>query len=95
MSQPGREFIIQAGNGDWEFFFSEDAKDVVHGCCIREGRTQFLSSTLEEYTSYLRPLFFMGQQSLSTAVRYTNGPLALTYKAQEFRSNVTLLEVTE
>ena len=35
ISHLGKEFIIQAGNGDWEFFFSEDAKDVVHGRCVR------------------------------------------------------------
>ena len=39
-SQPGREFVIQAGNGDWEFFFSEDLKNTVHGHCVRKGPKQ-------------------------------------------------------
>ena len=24
LAQPGREFLIKAGHGDWEFYFSED-----------------------------------------------------------------------
>ena len=40
ISQPGKEFIIQAGNGDWELFFSEEAEDV-HGRCVPEGLKSF------------------------------------------------------
>lgn len=39
-SQPGREFVIQAGNGDWEFFFSEDLNNTIHGHCVRKGPKQ-------------------------------------------------------
>ena len=39
-AQPGREFVFQAGNGDWEFFFSEDLNKTVHGRCVRKGPKQ-------------------------------------------------------
>ena len=86
ISQPGKEFIIQAGNGDWEFFFSEDAKDVVHGCCVREGPKQF--SSRKDCNSYFRNLFSWWSQSPNTVVR---GPLALTCEVQEPTSNVSTL----
>ena len=38
--QSGREFVIQAGNVDWEFFFSEDLKYTVHGHCVRKDPRQ-------------------------------------------------------
>ena len=91
ISHPGKEFIIQAGNGDWEFFFSEDAKDVVHGRCVREGPKQFSSS--KDCNSYFRNLLSWWSQPPNTDVR---GPLALTCEVQEPTSNVsTPLQVTE
>ena len=90
ISQPGKEFIIQAGNGDWEFFFSEDAKDVVHGCCVREGPKQF--SSRKDCNSYFRNLFSWWSQTPNTVVR---GPLALTCEVQEPTSNVTPPKVTD
>lgn len=36
-AQPGREFAIRAGNGDWEFYFSEKEDGKVRGQCIRVG----------------------------------------------------------
>ena len=90
ISQPGKEFIIQAGNGDWEFFFSEDAKDVVHGRCVREGPKQF--SSRKDCNSYFRNLFSWWSQSPNTVVR---GPLALTCEVQEPTSNVTPHKVTD
>ena len=43
-SQPGKEFVIQAGNGDWEFFFSEDLKNIIHGHCVRKASRGFWKS---------------------------------------------------
>ena len=86
ISHPGKEFIIQAGNGDWEFFFSDDAKDVVHGRCVREGPKQFSSS--KDCNSYFRNLLSWWSQSPNTDVR---GPLALTCEVQEPTSNVSTL----
>ncbi|KAJ7389458.1 hypothetical protein OS493_031427 [Desmophyllum pertusum] len=36
LSQPGREFLIQAGSGDWEFYFSEYANGAIYGRCVRK-----------------------------------------------------------
>ena len=36
LSQPGKEFVIQAGNGDWEFYFSEEANGDIYGRCVRK-----------------------------------------------------------
>lgn len=36
-AQPGREFVIKAGNGDWEFYFSQEADGKVRGHCVRKG----------------------------------------------------------
>ncbi|KAL9965269.1 hypothetical protein ACROYT_G029044 [Oculina patagonica] len=44
-AQPGREFVIEAGGGDWEFYFSEDEKDEIQGCCVRKGKTPSLRSS--------------------------------------------------
>ena len=41
-AQPGREFVIKSGNGDWEFYFSEDDSDEILGRCVRTGRRQFV-----------------------------------------------------
>ena len=81
--QPGKEFIIQARNGDWEFFFSD-------GHCVREGPKQFSSN--KDYNSFIRNLFSWWLQSPNTAVRR---PLVLTCEVQELTSNVTLPKVTE
>ena len=34
-AQPGTEFFIQAGHGDWEFFFSENQFGVINVRCVR------------------------------------------------------------
>ncbi len=36
-ARPGRQFAIRAGNGDWEFYFTEDADGGVRGQCTRVG----------------------------------------------------------
>ncbi len=43
-AQPGREFVMKSGKGDWEFYFSEDANDKILGRCVREGRKPVLST---------------------------------------------------
>lgn len=50
-SQPGREFVIQAGNGDWEFFFSEDLNNTIHGHCVRKGPKQASRGFWSSYSS--------------------------------------------
>ncbi|KAL9965267.1 hypothetical protein ACROYT_G029042 [Oculina patagonica] len=34
-AQPGREFVISAGNGDWEFYFSQTG-DEINCQCVRK-----------------------------------------------------------
>ena len=36
-AQPRREFVIKAGKGDWEFYFSEEADGKICGKCVRTG----------------------------------------------------------
>ncbi|CAH3145341.1 unnamed protein product [Porites evermanni] len=36
LRQPGREFVIISGNGDWEYDFSEDADGEIYGRCVRK-----------------------------------------------------------
>lgn len=35
-AQPGREFVIKAGHGDWEFYFLEDQFGSICGRCVRK-----------------------------------------------------------
>lgn len=41
-AQPGREFLIKAGNGDWEFYFSEDEYGDIWGRCVRQPLRRYL-----------------------------------------------------
>jgi len=34
--QPGREFLIQSGSGDWEFYFAEDQYGEIYGRNVRK-----------------------------------------------------------
>lgn len=36
-AQNEREFVIKAGNGDWEFLFQEEDDGRIHGKCYRKG----------------------------------------------------------
>ena len=36
-AQNEREFVIKAGNGDWEFLFQEEDDGRIHGKCCRQG----------------------------------------------------------
>ena len=36
LSIPGRDFVIKAGDGDWEYIFEEDEYGVIYGRCVRE-----------------------------------------------------------
>ena len=72
-SQPGREFVVKAGRGDWEFFFSEDERDEIHGRCVRKGRKPLLHKVWNNLK------FICGRNSSpSEALTETNFPLAIT-----------------
>ena len=36
LRQPGREFVLQSGDGDWEYDFCEDSDGEIYGRCIRQ-----------------------------------------------------------
>ena len=36
-AQVGKEFVIKSGNGDWEFYFSEEDDGKIRGKCFRKG----------------------------------------------------------
>ena len=36
LRQPGREFVIFSGNGDWEYDFCEDEEGEIYGRCARK-----------------------------------------------------------
>lgn len=75
-AQPGREFVFQAGNGDWEFFFSEDLNNTVHGHCVRRGPKQ---ASRGFWNSFSSPNRTSGPADRDgrTAPGRTNGLLAL------------------
>ena len=36
LSIPGRDFVIKAGKGDWEYVFEEEEDGVIYGRCVRQ-----------------------------------------------------------
>ena len=59
-SQPGREFSIVAGKGDWEFCFSQDYNGDIFGHCVRKPRLRYIwdgvKSAVRRVGSYLLPI---------------------------------------
>lgn len=78
ISQPGRQFVIQAGNGDWEFFFSEDANNVVHGRCVHKGPKQVRRHIWNSCVSFVSNLGSANEEDIPiTALAGRTGLLAL------------------
>lgn len=73
-SVPGREFVIRAGDGDWEFFLSEDDKDEIHGQCVRKGKTKTLLQSVWNGCRYVGRFVCSPREALTK----TSRPLALT-----------------
>ncbi|KAJ7389470.1 hypothetical protein OS493_031439 [Desmophyllum pertusum] len=53
-AQPGREFVIKAGQGDWEFYFSQSDDENIHACCVRKPRLRYIWGTLGTRGLFLR-----------------------------------------
>ena len=51
LCQPRQEFLIQAGNGDWEFYFAEDVNGQIYGRCVRK---PFLRYVWDGFMSVVR-----------------------------------------
>ena len=66
-SQPGREFVITSGNGDWEFYFSQGYGDEIYGRCVRKPTLRYIwdnvTSTVRRIGSFLLPI--VGPQLLA------------------------------
>ena len=54
ISQPGREFVLKAGKGDWEYHFSMEGCRIV-GRCIRKPLPQYLWDGLKGVVSRVVP----------------------------------------
>ena len=59
-TQPGGEFVIIAGNGDWEFYFSQSYDNEIYGRCVRKPTLRYIfgkvSSTVRRIGSFLLPI---------------------------------------
>ena len=59
-TQPGGEFVIIAGNGDWEFYFSQGYDNEIYGRCVRKPTLRYIfdkvSSTVRRIGSFLLPI---------------------------------------
>ena len=59
-AQPGREFAIVAGKGDWEFCFSQNSDGDIFGHCVRKPRLRYIwdgvKSTVRRVGSFLLPI---------------------------------------
>ena len=76
---PGREFVIRAGDGDWEFFFSEDDRGEVSGQCVRKGRKKPSQQNGWIVSQFIRNIFcFSRGASTATLTEGKTVVLALT-----------------
>lgn len=61
LSQPGQEFLIQAGNGDWEFYFAEEADGQIYGRNVRKPFLRYMwdgvKSVVSRIGSFIGGLF--------------------------------------
>ncbi|XP_015780079.1 PREDICTED: uncharacterized protein LOC107357954 [Acropora digitifera] len=59
LRQPGREFVLKSGNGDWEYDFCEDSDGQIYGRCIRKPLLSFVydktTSTVVRLVKFLIP----------------------------------------
>lgn len=75
---PGREFVIRAGDGDWEYFFSDDDRNEVSGQCVRKGRKK--PSQQDGWIGFrlFQNLFCSSREASATTTKEKTGVLALT-----------------
>ena len=57
LSQPGREFIIQAGSGDWEFYFSVEEDGEIYGRCVCKPFWRYVWDGVKSLVSRIGGLF--------------------------------------
>ena len=49
--------IIKAGNGDWEFYFTQDDDGGIYGRCVREPTLRYIRDGVKKVVRYLVPTF--------------------------------------
>ena len=55
-AQPGREFAIKAGNGDWEFYFTQENDGEIYGRCVRKPTLHYIWDGVKRVVRYLVPI---------------------------------------
>ena len=73
LSIPGRDFVIKAGKGDWEYVFEEEADGVIYGRCVRQ---HWLRYMYNKATNAFDRLFSFVSKHLP--ISGSKGPPALT-----------------
>ena len=56
-AQPGREFVLKAGHGDWEFYFSQSNDGNIYGRCVRKPMLRYIWDEAKKVVRYLLPIF--------------------------------------
>ena len=52
-AQPGREFVIKSGNGDWEFYFAQDNDGNIYGRSVRKPALRYIWEGVKNGLKYL------------------------------------------
>ena len=57
LSIPGRDFVIKAGKGDWEYVFEKGADGEIYGRCVRQTFTRYIynktTNTVGRFVSFV------------------------------------------
>ena len=53
LSQPGNEFVIRSGNGNWEFFFSQNYNGDIYGQCVRKPWHRYFYDKISSAVRYV------------------------------------------
>ena len=60
----GRDFVIKAGDGDWEYVFEEDVYGVIYGRCVRQTFPRYIynkaTNTIGRFFSFVGNLLSLG-----------------------------------
>lgn len=63
---PGRQFVVTAGKGDWEYYFSEDDINIITGRCVRRPWLRYLWNKVKSGFSRIASLLPI----VGTALRF-------------------------
>ena len=64
LSIPGRDFVIKAGDGDWEYVFERGEDGEIYGRCVRETFPRYIynkaTNTIGRFFSFVGNLLSLG-----------------------------------